>query len=307
MRIATVDIGTNTLLLLITEHNPATGELEALVDECRFGRLGQGVDANGRLATEAVTRCVDICREYQSILAKHAPLDRVRVVGTQALREADNALAFVTAAEQLLGATIDIISGVREAELVQIATEASLPAVRASPYIVADVGGGSTEFIVGGAGTPSWRRSLPIGSVRLTEKFLPDHPATPDHVSALMAAIDTSLATLSLPQGVRVIGSAGTATTIVSVELRLSSYDPSQVHGRSISRAVLERQLARFLESSIAERKQIAGLAPERADVIAAGAAIYARLLAQTSAPEIMVSDRGVRWGLAYEAVAVAG
>jgi exopolyphosphatase/guanosine-5'-triphosphate,3'-diphosphate pyrophosphatase len=298
MRVAAIDIGTNTLLCLIAERD-RDGGLVALADHCRFGRLGQGLDASGRLHPDAIARSLEICREYQGLLAA-AAVDRLAIVGTQALREAGNAAAFLEPARALLGAPVETISGEREAELVFASVVRAFPAQATGDLVVADVGGGSTEIISGRAGRIVWKASLPIGAVRLSERHLRSDPPTAAEAAALMADIDGALAPLELARGGTLVGTAGTATTLATVEQR-AAYAADKVQGYRLAPATVDRLVARFLELDTAEKRRLAGLEPQRADVIAGGAAIYARLLHRMEAAQMITSDRGVRWGLAHE------
>ena len=298
-RVATIDIGTNTILLLVGEVG-AGGELSRVLDHCRFGRLGQGVDAGKSLDPAAIARSLEILREYAALLAD-AGAQRVAAVGTQALREATNASAFLEPAAAIIGSPVEVISGEREAELVYRSVHTCLPELGRNELVVADVGGGSTEVIVGKGGEIISFSSLPIGAVRLTERHLRSEPPIADENRALVTDIDFALAQLALPAGASLVGTSGTATTLVAVEKHLRDYDPDAIHGQTIDVGEVERQLASLLELTVAERRRIPGMQPERADVIAAGVAVYARLLHRLGAPEMIVSDRGVRWGLAYE------
>lgn len=298
MRVAAFDIGSNTLLMLVADVTAAG--LEPVVDRCQFGRLGQGLDQSGVLAAEAVTRSLEIIREYAAEAAELG-VDRIGAVGTQALREARNAADFVDPAAEILGAPIEIIAGTREAELVYRASADAFPELAADTLVIADVGGGSTEINIGRGGELASAVSVPIGAVRMSERHLHSDPPTADQVRALMADIDAALDDVELPAGVKLVGTAGTATSFASVELRLATYDGDKVQGLELSRAQVDRLLARFLELTLAEKRKLAGLEPARADVIAGGAAIYARILARMQAPAFIVSDRGVRWGLAAE------
>lgn len=297
---AAVDIGTNTLLCLVAEVKP-DGRLERVVDHCRFGRLGRGVAERGELDPHAIERSLAHVREYAEIIAGEGAA-RVAAVGTQTLREAKNARAFTEPAEAILGAPVDVIAGEREAELVFRAVSASLPPPSDERLVVVDVGGGSTEIIEGGAtGAVRSFSSVPIGAVRLTERHLRADPPREDEVAAMLRDIDAALAPHASPGSARVIGTSGTATTIASVSKALAAYDPDAIHGSAISAGEVERQLSRYLALSIDERRAVPGMQPERADVIAAGAAVYDRLLRRLGAGEIVVSDRGVRWGRAHE------
>jgi exopolyphosphatase/guanosine-5'-triphosphate,3'-diphosphate pyrophosphatase len=299
MRVAAIDIGTNTLLLLVAEPGP-DGALRAVEDVCRFGRLGQGLDASGRLHPEAVTRSLEVCREHRERLDRLG-VDRLAIVGTQALREAANAADFIGPAEAILGAPIEIISGDREASLVYLSVARAFPELARGDLVVADVGGGSTEVICGRGGALAWQRSLPIGAVRMSERHLRSDPPTAAEGAALNADIDRHLAELDLPLGATLVGTAGTATTLATVEQRLRDYAADRVQGYRMAPGNVDRAVARFFELSLAERRRLPGLEPARADVIGGGAAIYARLLRRMEAKELVVSDRGVRWGLVHE------
>ena len=300
MRTAVIDIGTNTLLLLVAEPG-RDGALRAVVDLCRFGRLGQGLDASGRLHPDAIARSLDICREYRAALDA-AGVERPRVIATQAMREAANAADFVGPAEAILRAPIEVSAGAREAELAFRAQAESLPALHGQPFVVADVGGGSTEIIVTDGARVVSAVSVPIGAVRLAERHLRHDPPTADEQAALTADIDRHLAPLALPTGVALVATAGTATTIAALELALATYDPDRVHGHRVSAATLVALTDRLLAATTAERRAMVGMEPQRADVIPAGAAIFARLVTRLAAPAVVISDRGIRWGLAYEA-----
>jgi exopolyphosphatase/guanosine-5'-triphosphate,3'-diphosphate pyrophosphatase len=295
VRTAVIDIGTNTLLLLIVEPDG-----RAVVDLCRFGRLGQGLDGSGRLADEAIARSLEICREYRAEMDR-VGVGRVAVVGTQALREAANAASFVAPAEEILGARIEVIAGAREAELAYRSVERGLPEVAGRPFVVVDVGGGSTEVVASDGFRVTAAISVPIGAVRLTERHLRHDPPLPSEASSLIEDIDAQLAKATIPRGVTVVGTAGTATTLATVHLGLDGYDPAKIHGVRVPRGDVDAIYARLVAATVAERKAMRGMEPKRADVIPAGVAIFARVLARAEAPELVVSDRGIRWGVAYE------
>ncbi len=305
MRTAIIDIGSNTLLLLITEPGP-DGELRAVADLCRFGRLGQGLDASGRLHPDAIARSLAICREFKAAMDDHQ-VDRVAVIATQAVREAGNSAEFVEPARALLGAEIAVIPGEREAALAFLAQARSLPGLCGRRFAVADVGGASTEIIVTDGLQVVSQVSVPIGAVRLAERHLRHDPPTADDRAALTADIDARLAALELPTDLVLVASAGTATTLAALELELAHYDPARVHGLTLTPARLLELAERLLTASAAERLAMVGLEPQRVDVIPAGAAIFARLVVRLRAPEIVISDRGIRWGLAYELADAGG
>jgi exopolyphosphatase/guanosine-5'-triphosphate,3'-diphosphate pyrophosphatase len=296
VRRAVIDIGTNTLLLLVVDLGAAGPA--AVVDLCRFGRLGQGLDATRRLAPDAIARSLEICREYRRVLDELGVAEP-SVIGTQALREATNAADFTAPAAAILGAPIEIIAGEREAELAFAAAAATFPALAGAPYVVIDVGGGSTEFIVSDGARVVSAVSVPIGAVRLAERHLRHDPPTADDSAALVADVARHLAPLRLPRGVPVVGTAGTATTLATVELGLPAYDAGAVTGLRLSPDSVRARLTTLFAATSAERRAMPGMVVERADVLPAGVAILAVALSQIEATELLVSDRGIRWGVA--------
>jgi exopolyphosphatase/guanosine-5'-triphosphate,3'-diphosphate pyrophosphatase len=295
MPTAVIDIGTNTLLLLIVDE-----AMQPIVDLCRFGRLGKGLDATGRLAEDAIGQSLEICREYRRVMDQHGA-GRPIVIATQAMREAKNAADFVGPAEQILNATIEVIAGQREAELAATAVARTLPELLETRYLVVDVGGGSTELITVDRGRVTSEVSVPIGVVRMTERHLKHDPPSAAEIAALDADIDHQLAALTLPHAVPVIGTAGTATTLAAIKLGLLHYDGAAVTGLRIAPSAVAELRARLLAATTAERKAIAGMEPARADVIAAGVVIFARIIERIDAPVLITCDRGIRWGVAYE------
>ncbi|MBA3456630.1 MAG: Ppx/GppA family phosphatase [Deltaproteobacteria bacterium] len=299
MPTAVIDIGTNTLLLLIVDP-----EVKPIIDLCRFGRLGRGLDASGRIDPASIAASLEICREYRRVMDDSGVAVPV-VVGTQALREASNSSDFVGPAQEILGATIEVISGDREANLAFLSVARTFPELAAAPYVVVDVGGGSTEIIVSDGTKLVSAVSLPIGAVRLTERHLKHDPPSADQARALFADIDHHLAPLQLPTAVPVVATAGTATTLATMALRLERYDPAAVTGLRLEAMAIDAQLARLLTANLTARRAIKGMEPQRADVIAGGVAILARVMHRIDAPVLITCDRGVRWGVAYERAAL--
>ncbi|HUS28925.1 MAG TPA: hypothetical protein VMZ53_10450 [Kofleriaceae bacterium] len=295
MNSAVIDIGTNTLLLLIVNE-----QKQRVVDLCRFGRLGKGLDGSGNLAAESIAKSLDICREYRTVMDDHG-VETPRVIGTQALREAGNAAQFVGPAEQILRAKLEVIGGAREAELAFLSVAKTMPELEGQAFIVVDVGGGSTEFIVSDGARVVSAVSIPIGAVRLTERHLKTDPPSAAELAALASDIDDRLAALGLPTGLPIIGTAGTATTLAAVALKLVPYDPDQVTGLRLTPEDVDGLYQRLARATVVERKAMPGMEPQRADVIAGGAAIYACIMKSTSAPVFVACDRGIRWGLVYE------
>jgi exopolyphosphatase/guanosine-5'-triphosphate,3'-diphosphate pyrophosphatase len=301
MRVAAIDIGTNSILLTIAEPRPGGG-WSVLLDRCRIERLGQGVDEHRALDPAAIARALAALDEYAGAL-RAAGVTRAGAVGTQALREVKNAEAFLAPAAARLGFAIEIISGEREAQLSFAAVMDAFPELSRSnaPVVVMDVGGGSTELIVGQRGQVTSLVSVPIGAVRLTERHLHRDPPAPAAAAALQAAVAQALAPHRLPDAPILVGVAGTVTSLAAVELGLATYDAARVQGSTLSLAQVAAQLERYLAATVAERRAIVGLEPRRADVIPAGAAIVAGVMQHCAAPTLLVSDRGLRFGLLAE------
>ena len=297
MNTAVIDIGSNTLLLLIVDEGR-----RRVVDLCRFGRLGKGLDASGRLDPQAIARSLEICREYRAVMDQHG-VGAPHIIATQALREAGNASDFAGPAEQILGGKIEIIGGSREAELAYKSVAHTFIELAHAPFAVVDVGGASTEIIAAASGSVVSAVSVPIGAVRMTERHLKTDPPTSDEIRALDDDIDAHLGKLALPANVPLVGTAGTATTMASFVLALSPYDPDAVTGIRLAPDKVDEVRRQLFAATTAARKKMAGIEPERADVIAGGVAIYHRVMKKIGAPVMITCDRGIRWGLAYELV----
>jgi exopolyphosphatase/guanosine-5'-triphosphate,3'-diphosphate pyrophosphatase len=297
MNLATIDIGTNTTLLLVARTTPT---VEVLADRAEITRLGRGIGRHGELDPEAIARTLAALREYAAIAHGHGA--RVAAVGTEALRRAANAEAFLGPAADILGADVEVIDGQREAALTFRAVLASFADVATGELVVVDIGGGSTEIVLATDGKVRFRVSLPLGSVRLTEAHVRHDPPTAAEQASIAATIDAAIRPVPFARGpATLVGVAGTVTSLAAMALELTSYDAARVHGHRLSRGDLGRQLARLGEAAQAERERMIGLDPRRADVIHAGALILDRIADAAGVPEIRVSDRGIRWGLLYE------
>lgn len=300
MRVATIDIGTNTTLLLVADCS--NDRVRVLCERAEITRLGRGIGADGGLGQQGIERTLAALGDYAAIAIQHGA--SIHAIGTEALRRAPNARDFLDPAARILGAPVEVIDGEREAALTFLAAVHSFPQETQGTAVVIDIGGGSTEIIVAQSGHVEFRRSLPLGSVRLTEKFVHSDPATSAEVAAVVAEVDSLLTTVPFPaEPATLIGTAGTVTTMAAMALHLQSYDPARVHGYCLRRPELERQIDRLRTSTRADRDTMAGLDPKRADVILAGACILDRIALTAYADEILVSDRGIRWGLLIERV----
>jgi exopolyphosphatase/guanosine-5'-triphosphate,3'-diphosphate pyrophosphatase len=305
VKIATIDVGTNTTLLLVADATSAN-DVRVLQERAEVTRLGRGIGTDGRLGTEGIARTLKVLEEYAADVAAEGAT--LRAIGTEALRRAPNAEEFLTPAAALLGGPLEVINGVREAALTFLAAITSFPAMSARPIVVIDIGGGSTEVIVSHAGLVQTRVSLPVGAVRLTERFVRHDPPTGDEAAAIEAEMRGLLQNLPRrtpsDEHYQLIGTAGTVTTLAAMSLGLRTYDPERVHGHHLDRKALAGQIARLQAATQAERERFEGLDPRRADVIFAGALILKAFVDHLDAVDVMVNDRGIRWGLLYETLA---
>lgn len=295
MKVATVDIGTNTSLLLIASGT-GPDDVEVLCERAEITRLGRGIGGDGKLGRDGIEKTLAACREYGELARKHQA--RISVVGTEALRRAPNADEFLKPAAEALGTPVEVIDGEREAQLSYLATAASFPTEAKGAMVVIDIGGGSTEIIRHDVG---FRRSLPMGSVRLTERHVRHDPAEETEVAAVVAEVRGHLKGVPLAGAQTLVGVAGTVTSLGAMAQALQDYDPALVHGYHLSRTTLEDQVSALRRTTQAERQRLPGLDPRRADVILAGAAILLEILRETGLPHVLVSDRGIRWGLLFE------
>jgi exopolyphosphatase/guanosine-5'-triphosphate,3'-diphosphate pyrophosphatase len=302
MNLATIDIGTNTTLLLVARVS-ADGALELLEERAEITRLGRGIGAGGALGADGMARTLAALRDFVAVARRHQA--KIAAIGTEALRRAPNRAAFLDPAGEIVGDPIEVIDGAREATLTFRAVADAFPAALAGALTVVDIGGGSTEIVIATRGEVTFNVSLPLGSVRLTERFVHHDPPRLDEIAAITAAVDAALAGVPFPASgtvpVTLVGVAGTVTSLAAMAEALVSYDPARVHGYRLSQEALAEQIARLRVGTQAARERIIGLDPRRADVILAGALILQRIAAAAAVGEIQVSDRGIRWGLMHE------
>jgi exopolyphosphatase / guanosine-5'-triphosphate,3'-diphosphate pyrophosphatase len=302
MRVAAIDIGTNSVLLLIAEARG--GELVPIVERSQITRLGQGVDATHALAPEATLRTLACLEEYGALI-RTAGVDRTAAVGTSAMRDARGGEDFRARAGAILGVEPQVVSGAEEASLTFAGAVTGL-SLSGEIFTVFDLGGGSTEIICGAAGSALHAVSLDIGSVRLTERHVRSDPPTPEELTSIRADAARALlgASASLdaaaPGSRTLIGVAGTVTTLAAFVRGVVPYDSARVHGARLSAVEVGRARAELAALPLASRRALPAINPARADVIVAGSVIVEELLAWAGASELIASDRGVRWGLAY-------
>ncbi|WP_165949495.1 Ppx/GppA phosphatase family protein [Kribbella turkmenica] len=295
-RVAAVDCGTNSIRLLIADL--IDGELREVDRRMTIVRLGQGVDASGAFAPEALERVFAASADFAEAISA-AGATRVRFVATSAARDVGNRDEFFAGIRERFGVEPDIISGAEEAELsFRGATQAlGIP----GPYLVADIGGGSTELVLGDAVGVRAAESLDIGSVRLTERHVTSDPTAPDELAAISKDVDALLDTTTVPigQARALVGVAGTVTTVAAVALRLPEYDRTQVHHARIRGPVLRDTTDWLTNSTRAERSAVRSIHPGRVDVIGAGALILQRLYDRMAVEEVLVSEHDILDGVA--------
>ncbi|MBK7860379.1 MAG: Ppx/GppA family phosphatase [Archangiaceae bacterium] len=288
-RYAAIDVGTNSVLLLVAERD-AHGKWHPVVERAEITRLGKGVDQSKRLLPEAIEATVKVLEAYATE-AKQLGAKQIAVSATSAARDASNGADFLDAAKARAGLDIEIIAGEEEARLSYASAHADFGGKQ--PLIVLDIGGGSTEFIYGtAAGDVKFRHSFDVGSVRMTERFHGDAAKIRAHLQATFAALPTP------PPDALLVGVAGTVTTVLSVSRAIEPYDASKVHGATMPRSEVSAVAQKLGSLDLEARKQLPGLQPKRADVIPAGALILDEAMSRLGAGELKVSDRGLRWGL---------
>src|SRR5215472_12864124 len=299
-RVAAIDCGTNSLRLLIADWHPTRSELTEIARRMEIVRLGQGVDATGQLAPEALARTFAMLEEYGRVIADSGS-EAVRLVATSATRDASNAEEFASGVRRILNVDPEVLSGDEEAYL---------------SFLVVDIGGGSTEFVFGGAITPGMAGgganslaalSVNIGSVRLTERHLLADPPEPAQIAAATADVDSALesvaAAMPAASARTLVGLAGSVTTLTAVALGMPRYDPGTVHHARITAARLHEVARDLLSQDHDERAKNGAIHPGRVDVIGAGALILDRILGRFGFTEMLTSEHDILDGAAWSIV----
>ena len=302
-RVAAIDCGTNSIRLLIADDDPGTGRLTDVARRSRIVRLGQDVDRTGRLAAEAIERVRVALADYAGLCAELG-VERVRMVATSATRDADNRADFRAMVRATLGAEPEVISGREEADLSFTGSLRDLADGTAPPpRVVVDVGGGSTELVLGDRDAARAGYSMDIGSVRLTERHLHDDPPTAEQVAAAEADIRAALAVagreVPVDRARSLIGVSGSVTTVASLALGLDAYDPYRVHHARIPAEDVRRVAAHLLGSTRAQRAEHTVINAGRVDVIAAGALILREVIDAVGVGEVVASGYDILDGLA--------
>jgi exopolyphosphatase/guanosine-5'-triphosphate,3'-diphosphate pyrophosphatase len=298
-RVAVIDVGTNSTRLLVADV--ADGRVSVLERRSTVTRLGRGVDLSRHLAAEAIEDVCEAIGGYVGIL-EELGAETVDTIATSAVRDADNGSAFVAELRERFALSPRVLDGEEEARLTYLgATSESPPA---EPTLVVDIGGGSTELIVGQGTEISFHDSLQAGVVRHSERCISSDPPTAGELEALAADV-RGLIEASLGAGVaatRGIAVAGTPTTLAAIELGLEPYDPARVHGHVLALPAIQRMLSRLASAPLAERIEIPGLHPDRAPTIVAGVVILVEAMRAFGLERIAVSEQDILYGTAISA-----
>jgi exopolyphosphatase/guanosine-5'-triphosphate,3'-diphosphate pyrophosphatase len=296
--VAAFDCGTNTIKLLV-------GDLpEVSVRETRIVRLGQGVDATGRLADEALARAFAAIDEYAAILSDH-DVSRIRFCATSATRDSSNAAEFAEGVHGRLGVWPEVLSGQEEAVLAYDGAVRNLRTPPALPVLVVDIGGGSTELILGDGSGPTASQSMDMGSVRMHERYLTADPPTPEQVAACVADIDAHLDACPVPitDAATVVGVAGTVLSITAGVLDLRTYDKSIIDHSVVAVDDVHAFVDRLVAMPIARRLEFGWMHPGRVDVLDAGGLIFSRVLRRCSVDAMVASEADILDGIAWSMV----
>ena len=298
-RVAVIDIGTNSTRLLVADV--AGGRVSPLDRRSTVTRLGRGVDLSGHLSTEAIEDVCAAIGDYVGIL-EELGAETIEAIATSAVRDADNGSAFIAELRERFALSARVLDGEEEARATYLgATSESLPT---EPTLVVDIGGGSTELVVGTGDRVSFHDSLQAGVVRHTERCFSGDPPTAEEMEALATDV-RSLIAMSVGAGVEVsqgIAVAGTPTSLAAVEMELEPYDPARVHGHVLALPSIQRMLSRLASVPLAERVEIPGLHPDRAPTIVAGVVILIETMRAFELEQIAVSEHDILYGTALAA-----
>ena len=300
-RVAAIDCGTNSLRLLVADVDTVAGTLVDLHRQMEIVRLGEGVDRTGRLGDDALARTFAVCDRYAEIL-RDLGAQQVRFVATSASRDAENRDDFVSGVLERIGVEPEVVTGDEEARLSFTGATRGLTGAEA-PYLVVDIGGGSTEFVLGTT-EPVAARSVDVGCVRLTERHFTSDPPSRDQIDALVADADAAISraaeVVPLAEARTLVGLAGSVTTLTAVALGQTEYDASAIHGARISAATVAEWSDRLLAMTHDERSRIPVIHPGRVDVLNAGVLVLRRILDRTGLPEVLVSEHDILDGIAW-------
>lgn len=303
MRVAAIDCGTNSIRLLVADV--VNGVVTDVDRRMIINRLGEGIDKTGEFSSAALERTFAACDEYASLI-RGLNAERVRFVATSASRDAKNRDIFIAGVLSRLGVAPDVISGEEEAALSFVGATAGIGARYEKPFLVVDIGGGSTEFVLGTT-TPTHARSVNIGCVRMTERHLQGDPPTQDQIQAAIsdidAAIDVAAQTVPMHEAATLVGVAGSVTTVAAIALGLDQYDSNRIHESVITIDQVQDITELLLAMPRHQRAAMGVMHPGRVDVIGAGSLVLARIMALTAAQQVVVSEHDILDGIALALV----
>jgi exopolyphosphatase/guanosine-5'-triphosphate,3'-diphosphate pyrophosphatase len=299
MRVAVVDIGTNSTRLLISDADPSSGAITELLRRSEVTRLGDGVDSTGSLSDEATARVFSTLADYRGAIDRHECTANLAVL-TSAVRDAANGGAFAARVREEYGLDARVLSGEEEAQLTFLGAMSGRPS-GGEPTVVVDIGGGSTEFVVGLGRTAGFHVSLPAGVVRLSERHIHSDPPDPKELQSLAHDARTTFLD-GLPPEERApvrkgIAVAGTATSAAAIDQELDPYDPSRVHGYQLLLATVEMLLARLADMTEDQRRALVGLHPARAPTIVAGMILLGEAMRAFELEQVEVSEHDILYG----------
>jgi exopolyphosphatase / guanosine-5'-triphosphate,3'-diphosphate pyrophosphatase len=308
MRLATIDVGTNSVRLLIADTVP--GGWRVVEEAQRATRPGEGQSATGALGPVPMARTAGTVADYVR-RAEALGATRVRITGTGAVREAANRAEFVARVESVTGMTLEVLSGEDEARLILLGARSGLPDLRGR-FVLFDIGGGSTEFVVAAGDYLERALSLRLGVVGLAERHVDEGRLVPEHWKVLRTEVAAALepgvpGALGVVNAVRLVGTAGTVITLAALDLGLATYDASRVQGHVLRRGAIERLLARLGGLTLAARAALPCLEPGRADVLIPGIAICLAAMERLGFDALTVSDRSLREGILCEILGARG
>jgi exopolyphosphatase / guanosine-5'-triphosphate,3'-diphosphate pyrophosphatase len=301
-RVAAIDVGTNSSRLLVADV--AAGRVTPVERRSRVTRLGRGVDLSGRLSAEAIEDVCAAIAEYMEAI-RELGAERVDAIATSAVRDAENGGAFVAELRERFALSARVLDGDEEARLTYLgATSEHVPA---EPTLVVDIGGGSTELVVGRGGEISFHASLQVGVVRHSERHIASDPPTAGELEALATDVRGQIeaATAGAPGATAGIAVAGTPTSLAAIELELVPYDPTRVHGHVLSLPAIQRMLSQLASAPLARRVEIAGLHPDRAPTIVAGVVVLIETMRAFGLERIAVSEHDILYGTAIAAASL--
>jgi exopolyphosphatase / guanosine-5'-triphosphate,3'-diphosphate pyrophosphatase len=298
MRVAAIDCGTNAIRLLIADV--LGGQVRDVWREMRTVRLGEGVDQFGEFTSGALERTFAACDVYAALIAEYGAV-KLRFVATSASRDVANRDVFTSGIQERLGITPEVITGEQEADLSFRGALQGLPDI-ARPVLVVDIGGGSTEFVLGTT-EPQFSASVNMGCVRMTERHVRHDPPSPSEIAAMLddvnRMIEQAAEVVPFDQAVSLVGLAGSVTTVAAMALNLPTYDADRIHGARISRAEVLRVTQELVAMSGSERAALPFMHPGRVDVIASGASILSAIMVAVGAAEVVASEHDILDGMA--------